>query len=284
MIRSKVLTTDCGVFELTLQQYDGKFSIPFLDVYKDGRKIDNLDIDSEEYIFGKLMDMCSTVYTLPQETTALVGLELGLDFILDDKNVEGLHEILQEGYRILVKNVLPEVKLNLYEAAIEQCRELFLNKTKDYGASWRILRPSSVTFQILIKAKRIRSIEESGVQKVDDPILDDYIGIFNYAIIALIQLSLDSTTKIDLGTRQSLNLYDQQVNLVRELKEKKDHDYGEAWKDLSKSSIIDLILMKLNRIEQIQKQEGRLLVSEGVSSNFMDIANYAIFSILKMQS
>lgn len=173
-----------------------------------------------------------------------------------------------------------ENTLKQYDEVIRKCKELFLQKTHDYGTAWRILRPSSLTDQLFIKAKRIRSIEEKSVQMVDDSIDGDYIGLVNYAVMALIQLSLPSSEAVELSIEKVEKLYDEQVKITRDLMIAKNHDYGEAWRDMRTSSMTDLILMKLLRIRQIEDNAGKTLVSEGLDANFQDIINYAAFALI----
>ncbi len=153
---------------------------------------------------------------------------------------------------------------------------------KDYGSAWRILRPSSITDQIFIKAQRIRSIEEKGTQKVLDGVEGEFIGIVNYAVMALIQLGLHSDSTLELPPEDALKKYEEHVNKVKALMMDKNHDYGEAWRDMRVSSMTDLILMKLLRIKQIEDNQGSTIVSEGVDANYADIINYAVFALIKM--
>ncbi len=166
-----------------------------------------------------------------------------------------------------------------YQAVIEHCRELFTKKNQDYGTSWRILRLSSITDQIYIKAQRIRTIQEKGSQKVQDGITDEFVGIINYCIMALIQIALQGrTTELEVDTITSL--YDEQITEVRELLFNKNHDYGEAWRAMRVSSMTDIILMKLLRIKQIEDNAGQTLVSEGVKAGYQDMINYAVFCLI----
>lgn len=166
---------------------------------------------------------------------------------------------------------------------IEGCRTLFAQKLKDYGASWRILRPQSVTDQILIKAKRIRSIEEKGINMVGDSISSEFIAIVNYCIVGLIQLELGHSDKVDQNEDEVLELYDKYAKETIDLLNAKNHDYGEAWRVMRISSYTDLILVKLYRIKQIEENNGQTIVSEGISSNYMDILNYSIFGLIKLE-
>ena len=154
---------------------------------------------------------------------------------------------------------------------------------KDYGTAWRILRTSSITDQLFIKAQRIRNIEDKGNQKINDDIRSEYIGIVNYSVIGLIQLTLKNDMRMELPGDEVSRLYDTQLKMVKELMENKNHDYGEAWRDMRISSLTDLILMKLLRIKQIEDNQGETLVSEGIDANFSDMINYAIFALIKLE-
>ena len=170
--------------------------------------------------------------------------------------------------------------LQEFDAFIEQARDIFIKKTKDYGTAWRILRPSSLTDQLFIKAKRIRSIEEKGTQQVGDSIQEDYLGLINYSVIAIIQLELKDSDAYELDPAHVEKLYTEQIRITRELLEAKNHDYGEAWRDMRISSMTDLILMKLLRIKQIEDNKGKTIISEGLDANYRDIINYAIFALI----
>lgn len=168
-----------------------------------------------------------------------------------------------------------------YDREAVRCRSLFEKKMHDYGHSWRILRPTSLTDQLLIKAKRIRSIEEAGTQKVEDSIDQDFIGLVNYGIMAIIQLRHAPTEDEHTETnRQILGWYDQTASEIADLMERKNHDYGEVWRSMRITSMTDLILMKLLRIKQIEDKDGKTLVSEGLEANYADIVNYAIFALI----
>jgi hypothetical protein len=160
---------------------------------------------------------------------------------------------------------------------------LFDKKNKDYGTSWRILRLSSLTDQIFIKAQRIRSIQEKGAQKIEDGIEGEFIGIINYCIIALIQKSLEGSDQMEFAPEELSGFYDQQVEITLELLRNKNHDYGEAWREMRVSSMTDLILMKIFRTKQIENNEGRTLVSEGVEANYQDMLNYAVFCLITLK-
>lgn len=155
---------------------------------------------------------------------------------------------------------------------------------KDYGSAWRILRISSITDQIFIKAQRIRSIEEKGMQKVEDGIQSEFAGIINYAIIANIQLELGESTKPDLTLDESRKYFDKHVAFAKGLMENKNHDYSEAWRKMRVSSMTDLILMKLLRIKQIEDNKGETIISEGIEANYYDIINYAVFALIKLEN
>lgn len=168
-----------------------------------------------------------------------------------------------------------------YREVIKKCRDLFIKKTQDYGTAWRILRLPSITDQIFIKAQRIRSIQEKGTQKVADDINSEFIGIINYCIIAMIQLGLKETDPLELSAEEVANLYDKYVEATLELLANKNHDYGEAWREMRVSSITDIILMKLLRVKQIEDNSGRTIVSEGVFANYQDMLNYSVFCLIK---
>lgn len=170
--------------------------------------------------------------------------------------------------------------LDQYNEQLSLARQLFEAKTSDYGTSWRILRPSSLTDQLLIKARRIRSIQEKGSQQVADPVSDDFLGLVNYGLMALIQLEAPGELPLEIATQQAAELYDKQAFLTRDLMVAKNDDYGEVWRDMRVSSITDLILMKLLRIKQIEDNDGKTTVSEGLAANYMDIVNYAIFALI----
>ena len=167
-----------------------------------------------------------------------------------------------------------------YRQVIATCKALFEKKTKDYGTAWRILRVPSITDQIFIKAQRIRSIQEKGVQKVGDPVKDEFIGIINYCLLAIIQLELKESEKLELSYEELEPLYNQAVQETEDLLNNKNHDYGEAWRGMRVSSITDIILMKLLRVKQIENNAGKTLVSEGVKANYQDMINYAVFALI----
>lgn len=169
-----------------------------------------------------------------------------------------------------------------YDSVIQLCKDLFLKKMKDYGTAWRNLRPTSLTDQLFIKAQRIKSIEEKGTQKIVDDIKGEYIGIINYCIISLIQLDLKDDTRVELPYAEVEKLYNHYVKLTKQLMEDKNHDYGEAWRDMRVSSLTDLILMKIFRVKQIEDNKGQTMVSEGVDANYMDMLNYSVFALIKL--
>lgn len=169
-----------------------------------------------------------------------------------------------------------------FDHAIAICRDLFALKLTDYGPAWRMMRPCSVTDQILIKANRIRTLETKGNAMVDEGILPEFIGIVNYGIIGLIQLKLGFSDKKDISVDQALSLYDELMAKARELMMAKNHDYDEAWRAMRVSSYTDLILMKIMRTKEIEDNQGRTAVSEGIDANYMDMINYSIFGIIKL--
>jgi len=169
-----------------------------------------------------------------------------------------------------------------YNAVIAECQALFEKKMRDYGSAWRILRTPSMTDQIFIKANRIRSIQTSGVQKVEEDIRGEFIAIINYSIMALVQLELGDTEKPDLSLEKSLEFYNKYSRQAHDLMMNKNHDYGEAWRDMRQCSFVDIILQKILRIKQIEDNDGKTLVSEGVDANYFDMINYAVFALIKM--
>ena len=169
-----------------------------------------------------------------------------------------------------------------YKQVIAGCKVLFEKKTKDYGTAWRILRLPSITDQIFIKAQRIRSIQEKGIQKVGDPVKDEFVGIINYCILALIQMQLNGVDKLEMKYEELEPLYEQTIAETFDLLQNKNHDYGEAWREMRVSSITDIILMKLLRVKQIEDNAGKTLESEGVKANYQDMINYAVFALIKL--
>jgi hypothetical protein len=170
-----------------------------------------------------------------------------------------------------------------YEYILSSCKDIFFKKMHDYGTAWRILRTSSLTDQIFIKANRIRTIQELQESKVDEGITPEFIGIVNYCIMALIQLELIGDDEINLPHKKAESLYDKYANEAFNLMERKNHDYGEAWRDMRISSLTDLILMKLLRIKQIEDNKGKTLISEGIDANYYDMINYAIFALILLE-
>ncbi len=170
-----------------------------------------------------------------------------------------------------------------FEQIIALCRDLFSKKLHDYGAAWRILRPASVTDQIFIKAKRIRSIEMKGKSLVDEGIRSELIAIVNYGIIGLIQLELSATETVDITAQEALELYDKYALISLDLMLAKNHDYDEAWRSMRESSYTDLILMKIYRTKQLEDLSEERLVSEGVDANYMDMINYSVFGLIKIE-
>ena len=169
-----------------------------------------------------------------------------------------------------------------YDKAVAECRSLFVKKTKDYGTAWRILRSSSITDQIFIKAQRIRTLEEKRVAKIDESITSEYIGIINYCVIAMLQLELPEDSNMEIPADEVANLFDEKVRETKELMFAKNHDYGEAWRDMRISSLTDLILMKILRVKQIEDNGGQTLASEGVVANYQDMLNYSVFALIKL--
>ena len=169
-----------------------------------------------------------------------------------------------------------------YDAIIKTCKGLFIKKTRDYGTAWRVLRIASITDQIFIKAQRIRTLEEKKVSKVGEDITSEYIGIVNYCVIALMQLESIPETPLELSAEHVETLFDVKVKETKDLMFAKNHDYGEAWRNMRISSLTDLILMKLLRVKQIEDNKGETLASEGVTANYQDMLNYAVFALIKL--
>ncbi|MET1056507.1 MAG: DUF1599 domain-containing protein [Pedobacter sp.] len=170
-----------------------------------------------------------------------------------------------------------------FDSVIAVCRSLFLKKTKDYGTAWRILRLPSITDQLFIKAQRIRTLEEKKVSKVGEGIIPEYIGIINYCVIAMMQSDMDENDALELELGRVETLFDEKVQETKDLMFAKNHDYGEAWRDMRISSLTDLILMKIFRVKQIEDNLGATVVSEGVNANYQDMLNYAVFALIKME-
>ena len=169
-----------------------------------------------------------------------------------------------------------------YKNIISSCKEIFLKKYKDYGSAWRILRLPSITDQIFIKAQRIRTIQEKNLMKVDEGIENEFIGIINYSMIAIIQLNFQDDERIEIPFEELDSLYDSSSNETVKLLENKNHDYDEAWRDMRVSSMLDIILMKLYRTKQIENNNGKTIISEGVKANYQDIINYSVFCLIKI--
>jgi len=170
-----------------------------------------------------------------------------------------------------------------YNEVLITCRTLFINKMKDYGSAWRILRLPSLTDQIFIKAQRIRGLQQNAERKVDEGEVSEFIGIINYSLMALIQLEKGVVEQPDLSLEEATILYDEQFKLTRELMEAKNHDYGEAWREMRISSLTDLILQKLLRVKQIEDNKGKTLVSEGIDANYQDMINYSVFALILLK-
>ncbi len=169
-----------------------------------------------------------------------------------------------------------------YDEIINSCKEIFLSKTRDYGTAWRVLRTISIVDQLYIKAQRIRTIQEKKEQKVADDIGAEFRGIVNYAVIGLIQMALPAEAPEEISAEEVSILYDNQISIAKKLMQDKNHDYGEAWRSMSQEGLVDLILMKLQRIRQILANEGKTIMSEGVDANYLDILNYAAFALILM--
>jgi hypothetical protein len=171
-----------------------------------------------------------------------------------------------------------------YDKVIAVCRELFSKKMKDYGSAWRILRLPSLTDQIFIKAQRIRSLQQNDIRKVAEDETSEFIGIINYCIMALIQIDKGIVEQPDMNFAEAIALYDEKVALTKALMEDKNHDYGEAWREMRVSSLTDLILQKLLRVKQIEDNQGKTLVSEGIDANYQDMINYSVFALILMEN
>ena len=169
-----------------------------------------------------------------------------------------------------------------YDEVIRSCREIFLKKASDYGTAWRVLRTISIVDQIFTKAQRIRTIQQTGKQKINDDISAEFKGIINYAVIGLFQLDLTESDPEEMPVERISPMFDEKVSVARLLMQDKNHDYGEAWRSMSQESFVDLILMKLQRIRQILINEGKTIISEGIDANYLDIVNYAVFALVLM--
>jgi hypothetical protein len=190
-----------------------------------------------------------------------------------------IFEQILDKYTPIMKNTSQE-----YDQVIEICRNLFISKMQDYGSAWRILRLPSLTDQIYIKAQRIRSLQENEVRKIDEDDRGEFIGIINYSIMALIQLELGIVDQPDLNIEKATALYDEKIKTTKALMEAKNHDYGEAWREMRVNSLTDLILQKLLRVKQIEDNKGKTIVSEGIDANYQDMINYAVFALILMNS
>jgi len=199
--------------------------------------------------------------------------------------VADIHCILHQSIQLYIPHITLTVEQSLsqYDAVIARCKDLFLRKNQDYGTAWRVLRLSSLTDQIYIKASRVRNIEEQGTMKVSDRVEDEYVGMINYSLMALIQHALAGDERQDIPLDELAPMYDKFVAETRQLFRDKNHDYGEIWRDMRISSYTDLILMKLLRIKQIEDNQGQLLASEGVDANYMDIINYCVFALIRLE-
>ena len=169
---------------------------------------------------------------------------------------------------------------NQFDKVIENCLDIFSKKMKDYGSAWRILRLPSLTDQIYIKAQRIRGIQTKRTNKIDEGQVPEFIGIVNYSVMSLIQIDLGVVDEPDLNMNQALNNYKKQIDIVKNLMKDKNHDYGEAWREMRISSLTDLIIQKLLRVKQIEDNGGETLISEGIDANYQDIINYSVFALI----
>jgi hypothetical protein len=169
-----------------------------------------------------------------------------------------------------------------YDQAIKKCKDIFIKKNKDYGTSWRVMRLSSITDQIFIKAQRLKTIEVKGEQKIGDDEVSEYIGIVNYCVIGLIQMELKESTEMNLETDALTALYDKYIQATKTLMEQKNHDYGEAWRNMRISTFTDMILMRLLRIRQIEDSKGKTIMSEGIDANLQDMINYSVFALIRL--
>jgi hypothetical protein len=167
-----------------------------------------------------------------------------------------------------------------FDQVVTSCKDVFIKKATDYGTSWRVLRTISVVDQLFIKAQRIKTIQQKGVQLVDDDIAAEFKGIINYGVIGLLQLQLPAQEKEEIPIPELSSLYDLEINKAKSLMLHKNHDYGEAWREMSQESFVDLILMKLQRIKQILANDGKTIISEGIDANYLDIINYAVFALI----
>ena len=207
---------------------------------------------------------------------------LGCVFLFDNLWI-GLINILKIYSKFIANLIEMEATQKEYQEIVSQCRSLFEKKMKDYGAAWRILRLPSLTDQIFIKAQRIRSLQTQTTRKVDEGEVSEFIGIVNYSVMALIQIKLGVSEQVNMNLEVALKEYDEQIQIIFELMLNKNHDYGEAWRDMRVSSLTDLILQKLLRVKQIEENQGKTLVSEGIDANYHDMVNYAIFALIHLK-
>jgi len=207
---------------------------------------------------------------------------LGCVFLFDNL-WRGLINILKIYSKFIANLIEMEATQKEYQEIVSQCRSLFEKKMKDYGAAWRILRLPSLTDQIFIKAQRIRSLQKQTTRKVDEGEVSEFIGIVNYSVMALIQIKLGVSEQVNMNLEVALKEYDEQIQIIFELMLNKNHDYGEAWRDMRVSSLTDLILQKLLRVKQIEENQGKTLVSEGIDANYHDMVNYAIFALIHLK-
>ena len=177
-----------------------------------------------------------------------------------------------------------ELTIQQYNSAIDKCKDIFLKKTTDYGTAWRILRTSSLTDQIFIKANRIRTIQQTGESKINEGIEDEFVGIINYCVMALIQIELKYDNRLELDNKETIQHYQDFSERARDLMVQKNHDYGEAWRDMRVSSLTDLILMKILRVKQIEDNKGKTIISEGIDANYFDMINYSVFAMIHLNS
>jgi len=190
--------------------------------------------------------------------------------------------VFTNSYKMEINTQMQKNTEAQFDMVINTCREIFVSKNKDYGPSWRILRPSSLTDQIFIKAQRVRSVQEAKIQLVEDNLADDFVGIVNYGIMALINLEKGADMDSNPDFEEVLGCYDAQLNLTKDLMLRKNHDYGEAWREMRISTYVDFILMKILRTKQIEENDGETIISEGLDANYMDMINYAIFALIRL--
>ena len=207
---------------------------------------------------------------------------LGCGFLFDNL-CKGLINVLKIYSKFTANLIEMEATQKEYQEIVSECRSLFEKKMKDYGAAWRILRLPSLTDQIFIKAQRIRSLQTQTTRKVDEGEVSEFIGIVNYSVMALIQIKLGVSEQVNMNLTEALKEYDEQIQIIFELMLNKNHDYGEAWRDMRVSSLTDLILQKLLRVKQIEENQGKTLVSEGIDANYHDMVNYAIFALIHLK-